>query len=381
MKSPLLIVAGEASGDNLGAAVIKSLKKKDKTRYSFAGCGGINMKKTGVNILFDIDTMATIGFLEALQNYKKLKKIAHALVKYCLEKNIKNVILIDFPGFNLHLAKLLSKKNINSYLIVSPQIWAWHYSRIKTIKENIKAVLCLYPFELEIYQKESIQATYIGHPVLDLINHSKVSLKSKVQSLKNKFKSKKIIALLPGSRISEIKKHLSFMLNVAAKYHQHNQNTIFLLPTPTETIYNMVKEFDLPEYIHIIKEGSHLVLQSAEAAIACSGTITLECALFNLPHLIIYKTSWLTYWIGKLIVNLKYIGIVNIILKKLVTKEFIQFDMKLEPVYEELNKIMKDQKYKKIILSEFKKLQNVMGKPGAAENAASYLLTNLNSNN
>jgi len=377
MKKSVLVVAGEASGDTLGGAIITAWKKQksfDNKNCEFWGYGGAQMEKAGVRTIRSVDELATIGFWEGLKNYRRLKGYAHDLAKMCKENGVKHAVLIDYPGFNLYLASLLKMEQISVYLVVSPQIWAWHYSRIHKIRKYIDTVFCLYRFETAIFDQEGVKSHFIGHPVVDKIKEAKVKLKSKVLKLNSKFKGRMRVAILPGSRISEIKRHLPFMLECARRFKSSNTDAEFFIPTPTDTIDELVQSYELPEYVHVYKGDSHLILQSTCAAIACSGTVTLECSLFNLPFLLIYQTSFVTYHIAKRLIQGDYIGLVNIIGKKAITKEFIQNEMKIEPVLEELERLLVDKIYRKQMLSNLREVnKNVISK-SPAEKAASLLV-------
>ncbi|MES0492148.1 MAG: lipid-A-disaccharide synthase [Leptospirales bacterium] len=376
MKKSVLVVAGEASGDTLGGAIIAAWKKQksfNKKNMDFWGYGGPQMEKVGVRTIRSVDELATIGFWEGLKKYRKLKGYAHDLANMCKEAGVKHAVLIDYPGFNLYLASLLKADNIEVYLVVSPQIWAWHYSRIHKIKKFVHSVLCLYKFETAIFEKEGVNSHFIGHPVVDKIKEAQIKLKSKANKLKTKYKNRIRIAILPGSRISEIKRHLPFMLECARRFKSSHTDAEFFIPTPTDTIDDLVHTYELPEYVHVYKADSHLILQSTSAAIACSGTVTLECSLFNLPFLLIYQTSFVTYHIAKRLIQGEYIGLVNIIGKKPITKEFIQNDMKLEPVLEELDRLLTDKPYRKQMLANLREVnKNVISK-NPAEKAAALL--------
>jgi lipid-A-disaccharide synthase len=354
MKKSILVVAGETSGDNLGGGIIRQWKNISGKKYSFWGFGGKNMESAGVEILRNIDDLAVIGFWEAVKNYNRLSNYLKALEKEAITREITGAVLIDYPGFNLKAAEKLHNLGIPVYLVVSPQIWAWNFKRIFSIKKNISGVFCLYKFETELYHKENINAYFIGHPVANKINE--FLIKNLYNKKKPHLKVKKI-ALLPGSRKSEVIRHMPFLLEMAEKYHNFHPDIIFEIPSASDQTTELITKFNVPDYIKIEKNNSYNTLATADSAVVCSGTATLECALFNLPFLLIYQTSRLTYMIGKLIIQVPYIGIVNVISGKFITKEFIQEDMKIQPVLNELENITFNKVYIRTMKNEFRRIR------------------------
>ncbi|MDH4200768.1 MAG: lipid-A-disaccharide synthase [Spirochaetia bacterium] len=373
MKKSILIVAGETSGDNLASAIIEEWRKLESDRIDFWGFGGQKMQKAGVHIIRSTEDLAVVGLWEGLVNYRRLSSYLESLVGEAKKRKIEGAILIDYPGFNLKLAQHLYSLNIPVYLVVSPQIWAWHYSRVKKIRKYIATVFCLYQFETEIYAKENIQAVFIGHPMVQKIRAFLKSHSAALKKEKSKADKYKKIALLPGSRLSEITRHLPFLLEVAALYHRAHPETIFEIPAASEEMAQILAQSHLPDYISVQTENSYRTLATCDAGIVCSGTATLECALFNMPFLLIYKTSWFTYFLGKRLIRLPYIGLVNIIANRFITKEFIQSDMKIQPVLAELEKLACDSRYIKEMKSAFQEVQKSVESENSAKVCATLL--------
>jgi lipid-A-disaccharide synthase len=380
MSKSILIVAGETSGDILGGAIIEQRKKLGDNDLVFWGFGGLKMLNAGVEIVKDIQELSVIGFWEALINYKRLSRYLDNLVVEAVRRKISGAILIDYPGFNLKLAEKLSALDIPVYQIVSPQIWAWHFNRIFKIKKFVKAVLCLFKFELDIYKEKEIPAVFIGHPIVQKVEKFKKSHAKEIakEIAKNKGKIKKRngkirkIALLPGSRVSEIKRHLPFLLEAAGLFHNLHPETIFEIPSASNHISALLKNYRLPEFITIREDTPYLTLATSDSGIVCSGTATLECALFNLPFLLIYKTSWATWFLGKKLIQIPYIGLVNVLRNSFVTKEFIQSDMRPDIVLQELEKINFDKKYIKRMIDEFGKVKTGVYSKDPAQAAAKF---------
>lgn len=372
MSKSILVVAGETSGDILGSAVLKQWKKSGAKKISFWGFGGSELKNAGVEIIKDIEDLSVIGFLEAILNYRRLSSYLDNLVLEAIKRNISCAILIDYPGFNLKLAEKLHENGIPVYLVVSPQLWAWHYNRIFKIKKYIKCVLCLYKFEMEMYKENDIPAVFIGHPIMQKIELFIQKHKSDIAKIKKRNRDIRKVALLPGSRWSEIRRHMPFIIETAGRFREKYPDTTFEIPSASETISELLKEYQLPDYISIRDKNTYLTMATADSAIVCSGTATLECAIFNLPFLLIYKTSWATYFLGKKLIRIPFIGIVNVLCKSFVTKEFIQSDMRLNLVLPELEKINFDPDYIRIMKKNFTKVKKEIYTKDPAMAAAKF---------
>ena len=373
MPGSILIVAGETSGDILGAAIIDQWKKTGVRPKKFWGFGGSRMEQAGVEILRDIHELSVIGFWEAIVNYRRLNNYLNSLVLEAKKRKISGVILIDYPGFNLKLARKMAKFQVPVCLVVSPQIWAWHYSRIFSIKRYVHYVFCLYKFELDIYKKENIPAIFIGHPVFKKIKNFMNSHAIDISRLIKQKKRNRKIALLPGSRKSEIKRHLPFLISLAQHFYDLHPDSFFEIPCASDQIAGLIREYNLPHYIFLREADTYLTLATSDSGVVCSGTATLECALFNLPFLLIYKTSPASYFIGKKLIQIPYIGLVNVLRNSFVTKEFIQSDMDEKLVLKELENINFNKKYIKSMQNEFLKVKREVYSLDPAKKAARYL--------
>ena len=362
--SNILIVAGEQSGDLLGGTILENWKNL-QPQINFWGCGGDQMKPYMSQQYYDIDDLATIGIFEILKKYIKLKSYLKNLKNLCIQRKPLMAVFIDFPGFNLRLASQLHELGIACYQIVSPQIWAWHYSRIHKMKKILSGVLCLYDFEVAIYEKENLQAYFIGHPLVKLVNESKKNFNEKGNKLlQSTSKYDLTLALLPGSRTLEIKNHIPIIEQVILLLKQEEKFSKMkiglLIPAPNKRIKSLIKENLSQNFpnVKILEKSTHKILDAADAGIVCSGTATLECALFKLPFLLIYKTSNITYQIFKRIVRVKFIGMINIIFGQLIVKEFIQGEIDIRKIKEELVKLIHDKKY----LKQFKSNLTIVNK-------------------
>ena len=373
MEKTILIVAGETSGDNLGSEIIHNWKKISAPKYRFWGFGGSRMWEAGVEVVRDIHDLSVIGFLEGVASYSRLSRYLNNLLEEVKNRNVCGAILIDYPGFNLKLAEKLFSMNIPVYQVVSPQLWAWHYNRIFKIEKYVKAVLCLYKFETEIYHEHGISAFFMGHPLVQKIEKFNTEFSKEILKIKNLNRDKLKVALLPGSRTSEIRRHMTFLINAAAEFHSKHPDTIFEIPTASEKISAHIRQYNLPAYIYLRENNAYMTMATSDSAIVCSGTATLECAIFKLPFLLIYKTSWITYFIGKRLIHLPFIGLVNILRNAFVTREFIQQDMQISSVLSELEKISFDKAYRNNMKKEFQKVKTEVYSKNPSFAAAEFL--------
>ncbi len=369
-QGPLLVVAGEHSGDLLGADVIAHLKKHGFRE--FFGTGGETMKREGMEILESVESMAVIGFVEALKNYSRLKKLAKSLVVQAKERGARFALLIDYPGFNLRLAKMLRDEGIQVIFLVSPQLWAWHYSRIKTIKENVNLMLVLFEFEKEMYTEAGVNCEFVGHPLVKRIPE-RLAEESPIA-----LKRGKTIALLPGSRPSEIRGLLPDMLDAARLLLKGYPAARFILPNINprmeETILARLAEYpDLK--VEYLKDRSLRAMEAADVVVVASGTATLETAFFLRPMVILYRTSWVNVILASLLMRTRFIGIVNILARRQVALELLQTEVTPENIAREVVRILEDDGYRRGIVQELEYIKRSLGTGNPAEKAARAIAT------
>ena len=360
------IIAGEASGDLHGSNLIKELKKLDRNA-SFRCWGGDLMNEQTNNLVRHHKDYSYMGFLEVFLNlYSIIKNIS-----FC-KSDILNykpdiIIYIDFPGFNLRIAEWAKRHGFKNHYYISPQIWAWKESRIKLIKKVIDKKYVILPFEKEFYkERHNLDVSFVGHPLLDEIYKANNLQDSE---LEKKIVKEKTILLLPGSRDQEIKKLLPIMLSVVSEFKDY-KFIVGTAPSQKLSVYqNYVKERN----VEIIQNKTYGLLKNCTAAIVTSGTATLETALFKVPQIVCYKSTWTTYLIGKILIkNLNYISLVNIIANKLIVKELIQNAFSKENLIKELNIILEKEERVKII-DNYNKLENSLGGKGASSKTAKII--------
>jgi lipid-A-disaccharide synthase len=369
----IMIVAGEASGDMHGASLVREMLKIDPA-LNFYGIGGNKLQEAGVKLLANASTMAVVGLTEVISKLRSILKIMNMMKKSLDKYRPDLVILIDYPDFNLPLAKAAKKRGIKIFYYISPQVWAWRKSRINKIKRLVDKMAVILPFEVDTYAAKGFVVDYVGHPLLDLVKLS--YSKQESRKMFNLDESKTTIGLLPGSRQSEVIKLLPEMLRAAEILAQKIQNLQFILPLADtleeKTVGDIVSGFTIK--VKVISGQTYDAVSCCDLAIVASGTATLETALLGVPMIIIYKISLLSYFIGKLVVNVKNIGLANIIAGKTVVPELIQGKANAQSIAAEAVAILTTVERKKEMMNELAEIRAKLGKPGAAIRAAQLAL-------
>lgn len=367
------IIAGEASGDLHGSNLIKEIKKQDAA--AIIRCwGGDKMQAAGGELVKHYRELAFMGFAEVLLNIRTIFRNLRFCKKDILQFKPDALILVDYPGFNLRIAKWAKQQPLfagnDSKIIyyISPQVWAWKEGRVKMMKQCIDKMLVILPFEKDYYKnKWNWEVEYVGHPLVEEIENYKS------QSTKTKISGKPIVALLPGSRKQEIKMKLPVMLEVSKSFPEY-QFVVAKAPGVEDSFYDeMLKSFS---NVSCVSAKTYDLLQMSNAALVTSGTATLETALFGVPLAVCYKGSWLSYQIGKRVVKVKYISLVNLIMDKLAVKEFIQDDMNAENLSRELKELLYNSERLDQIKKDYTSLKNLLSEKGnaSAKAAASIAL-------
>lgn len=373
VKMKYYIIAGEASGDLHGANLIASLKKKD-TRAKIRAWGGNLMKKQGATLVKHYRDLAFMGFVEVLLHLRTILKNLSFCKKDILKYKPDTIILIDYPGFNLKIAKFAHKHNIKVYYYISPQVWAWKKRRVYTIKEVVDKMLVILPFEKDFYDDYRVDAHFVGHPLLDELSKVRYINRSNFARQNKLDPKKEIIALLPGSRKQEVTRMLGIMMKVMDKFPEY-QFVIGCAPSLPESFY---RELVGNENVHLVFNKTYQLLQVASAALVTSGTATLETALFYVPEVVCYKGNKISYLIAKNLVKVKYISLVNLIMDKPVLKELIQNDLTPKNIEDELNDLLTNHKKQRQLLEDYEDLRCKLGNAGASNNAATIIVNDLN---
>ncbi len=350
------IIAGEASGDLHAANFINALKQLDSNAV-VRGWGGEKMKEEGVELLHHYRETAFMGLWEVIKNLRRISSFLNECKKDILNFKPDVVVLVDYPGFNLRIAQWAKENNFKTCYYISPKLWAWNEKRVHTIKKCVDLMLCIFPFEVVFYKKYNYEVKFVGHPLLDAMDES-----NELESNRNK------IALLPGSRKQEIES-MAPLFNLLAEKYSSEKFIVGGISSLDKKIYS---GFNSPN-IEFVWDNTHTVLKQSKVAIVNSGTATLETALLNVPQMVCYKTSKLTYAIAKRLVKLKWISPVNIVLNKTAVKEFIQDECNSSAIETELNNLLTNELYQKNILADYAELKKLLGGKGASMNAAKLL--------
>jgi lipid-A-disaccharide synthase len=360
------IIAGEASGDLHASNLMKALKKEDEAG-NFRVWGGDLMEEAGGVLVKHYRDLAFMGFLEVLQNIRTIFKNINFCKKDILAFQPDVLILVDYPGFNLRIAKWAKKQGIKVFYYISPQVWAWNSKRVHQIKKDIDRMFVILPFEKDFYKKYNMEVDFVGHPLLDVVLQ---------RNLPDDFKSKHglsekpIIALLPGSRKQEISKMLAVMLTVVPDFPEY-EFVIAAAPAVPLDFYTTILSSTNSNAVKILQNQTYDLLQVTKAALVTSGTATLETGLFKVPQVVCYQGSLLTYWIAKRLVKIKYISLVNLILGRPLVKELIQKEFNKANLKQELQKILDDPSK---IKTGYQELSNRLGNSGASAEAARLMV-------
>lgn len=369
-----MIVAGEASGDIYGADLITEALKLAPDLHFF-GIGGARMRESGVETLVDSSVMAVVGFVEVIKHFDVISSAFNRLKQILLNDPPELLILIDYPGFNLRLAKVARKAGVKVLYYISPQIWAWRQGRVKKIARLVDHMAVILPFEAPFYQQAGVPVTFVGHPMLDLVN---VTLdRSAAATSFGLDPSRNIVGLFPGSRRNETERLLPVIIAAAAKLKERFPDIQFILPLAStlnsDDIVPLLSAAGLD--VTITRERIHDMIRACDAVISVSGTVTLEIALVGTPMVIIYKLSPLTYQLAKHLVKVPNIGLCNIVAGETVVQELIQDQANPAAIAAEVGKLLTDQTYRAPIVRKLGEVRAKLGRGGASSLVARLALT------
>ncbi len=362
------IIAGEASGDLHASNLMKALTEKDQDA-EFRVWGGDAMEAAGGNVVKHYRDLAFMGFVEVVLNLRTIL----GNIRFC-KKDIENyqpdvLVLVDYPGFNLRIAKWAKQKGFRVFYYISPQIWAWNSSRVHKIKKTVDHMFVILPFEQAFYQKYEYKVDFIGHPLLDVVEHYEAN--NEWKNHHNIPQDKSIIALLPGSRKQEIKALLPTMLNMVERFPSYHF-VIAGAPAQKEAFYQNIINLQKNSNVSLVFGHTYDILYSAKAALVASGTATLETALFNIPQVVCYKGNPLSYQIAKRLVNVDYISLVNLIMDEQIVSELIQDEFTNSNLEEALQTIL-DSAQQEGIQKKYAQLNQRLGTAGASKRAANLM--------
>ncbi len=361
-----IIIAGETSGDTYGAELMKKIRAQHSQPVSFWGIGGNKMASNGLCEINDMHSISVVGFTEIVKKIPSILKLLNKISDFAKEIKPTGIILIDFPGFNLRLAKKINR-SIPIMYFISPQLWAWNKKRISLVKKYVDHMLVIFPFEENFYKEHGVKVSYLGHPFLDSWKPSKKSILKKQLGLSI---SKKIIGIFPGSRKEELKRHLPIYLDAVEKLRSINSDFEFCLGLAPGFDANELKKTYNLDQIAIIDKKPLDLLECSDVAIVTSGTISLQASFMGTPCIVSYRLSFLSWIISRFLIKVKYISMTNIVLNKMLIPELIQHDVTSNNISKEVQKILKD----KNIKSNLNNVKNVfMSKTDCIKNASKII--------
>jgi lipid-A-disaccharide synthase len=372
----IMIITGEVSGDLLGAELSVELKKIDGN-LNIVGIGGDRMKLAGVEIIYHINKLAFLGFAEVVKHIPFIRKVQNDLIEIIKERNIKNTILIDYPGFNLNFAKKIKPLGVKIIYYVSPQVWAWGGGRIKRIKNLVRKMFVVFPFEEKLYRDVGVDVEFVGHPLLERIDKYDFLPKEKFFRMYELDTEKEILLILPGSRKHEVEKIFPGAIEAALKLSKEF-NLQVIVGGASGIDKKLYKNISDSNDYKLIKDHNYELLRYSKFGIIKSGTSTLEAGLFGLPMVIVYKTSLLTYIIGKNLVSLKNIGMANIISGENVVPELIQDKVNPDSIYNESKKILNNSSLYDSIKNKLQAINKRLGEKGAVRKTAESIYSLIN---
>lgn len=371
----LLVIAGERSGDFHASRIIASLKRLSPSMEVF-GVGGEKMARSGAEILKDITGLAVVGFTEVVKNYFVFRRLFRSLLEIAKRRQPDAVLLVDYPGFNLRLAPALKALGITVIYFVSPQIWAWGRNRIQKMREFIDHMIVVFEFEVPLYEEAEINVTYVGHPLADVLQPS-VS--------REQFRQRhaippdaNMVALLPGSRVNEVRRHVPLMGKAAELIRRTLAGTGFLLPAASEELAEecrrLLEQHRIAAPIKILDDATYDAVSASDAAIVSSGTATLETGCLGVPLVVIYRVSPLTYLIARRLVTIRNIGLINIVAGETLAPEFVQRRARPSKIAGEIVRFLSDSQLRRTIREKLSGVREKLGPPGAPERAARVIL-------
>ena len=373
MAKRIYLVAGEASGDEHGAALMRSVRDL-APETEFFGRGGPRMKAIAGDALSDwIDAAAVMGLWEVVKHYPYFRKQFAASLDEIAVTRPDAVVLIDYPGFNLRLARTLHARSQHPKIIyyISPQVWAWHRGRIAQMASYLDLMLCIFPFEADLYNRSGLRTIFVGHPMIENLAGRRTDTS----------RDPHLVGLFPGSRAREVKKHFPIMLEAAAEIARQRDEARFEVAAASEPltreIENLLAGSSLRDRVRIVTGDSTGAMQRCHAGMVASGTATLEAAYFRMPFVLVYKLAWPTYLAGRLLLRTQYVGMPNVLADRKIVPEFLQNEARPAAIAEVVLDLMNDSRRRAQMLADFDAVIAQLGDAGASEKAARAILTEL----
>ena len=370
----ILLVAGEVSGDLHGSHLMEAIQRIDPD-IQFFGIGGEGLEGAGMKLLYHSQSLSVVGITEVLLKLRSILKALRGLKKSLDRERPDLVILIDFPDFNLRLAKMAHQRGIPILYYISPQVWAWRPKRINLIARLVKKMIVLFPFEVPLYEAAGVDVEWVGHPLLDIVKPTLAKEKAFQQFGLNP--KRRTVGLLPGSRIREVERLLPPLLGSAHLLQKEIPDLQFIIPLapgiPKTMLSSRMENISAP--VKVVEGFTYDVMNLSELLITASGTATLEGAILGKPMIIIYIVSLPTYWVGRALVRLDHIGLVNLVAEKDIVPELIQKDVNPQRIADEAFRILRDPILSRKMTDSMGEVRQKLGEPGAAQRAAHIVVS------
>jgi len=376
MNNKVMIVAGEASGDLHGSGLVRELITLQPDLEIF-GVGGDKMQQQGVSLRYHIREMSVLGFVDVLKRFRFFKRVYHDLVALMDENKPGLLILIDYPGLNLKLARAAKNRNIQVLYYIAPQVWAWGSNRIQKMVRLVDKMAVIIPFEEKLFRNAGIDAKFVGHPLLEVVasRHSK----QEFFRLNGLALDKKVIGLLPGSRVQEIKRLLPEMIITAKRFvKKHPEFEVVIGRTssvPEELYRDLICKNN---NILLLENSTYDVMKHSDLLIVASGTATLESALFGTPLMIVYKVDPISYFIGRQLIKIDSIGLVNVIAERKIVPEFIQHKFRSNYMLPRMEAMLFNDEERSRVIHDLNQIKQKLGEPGASQRSAAIAMSMIN---
>ncbi len=366
-RQMVMIIAGETSGDHHGARLVRAMREKDED-IAFCGIGGDALRAAGVEIIVEAAQLSVVGITEVVAKMPSVLEGAGAIKRAMVRRRPDLLVLIDFPDFNLHMAKYAKKHGIKVLYYISPQVWAWRSGRVRKIRRYVDHMAVILPFEADFYQAHQVPVTFVGHPMLDHYPTAAYALPEKRSD------GKRVVGLLPGSRYSEIDRNLPVMLAAASQVNQRIKDLVFVV-SAAPSIDRSWLEARVTHYrpvmdIELAIGGVAEVLSQATLVVAVSGTVTLETAIHAVPMVIVYRISPVSYALGRALVRVDHIGLANIIAGERVVPELVQADATPAKIAQTVVDLLDEPEALETIRQKLQRVREKLGDPGASEKTA-----------
>ncbi|MEW5807035.1 MAG: lipid-A-disaccharide synthase [Acidobacteriota bacterium] len=374
MAKKITIVSGEESGEKYGAMLVRALKES-LPDAQFHGMGGEQMRVEGVHIINDIEKLSVVGFFEVLSSFRIIWKVFRKLKNHFVQNKPDLLILIDFPDFNIRLAKYAHRLGIKIVYFISPQIWAWRKGRVRSMSRLVDRMIVIFPFEVPVYEKAGVRANFVGHPLIDIAQATveREEMRKRIGVSEDSI----LVGLLPGSRNGEVKRILPPMLGAARLLHRSYEKLCFMIPVAKNVDRKMLGELVAPYNelpLTITHEHYYDFLNVLDLAVVASGTATVELALMKKPMIVIYRLNPVSYLLARLFVKIENFAMANLIAGKMIVPELLQGRCKADEIYKEVKLYLDDVKKTQHVKEELENIRGKLGEKGVFKRAARVVL-------